>query len=94
MAARLQNAIVTSSAVSLCDRIASAREVASKFSVMESSWEVRIPLIRGMERTSRVEGEGGLERSHADGIRDWRSARLCCAMAFQGASEDIMADIW
>jgi len=90
MAARLQKAIVTCSAVTLRDLIASAIAVASYFSVMDSSAGVRIPLVRGIDRTSRTSGGGGEERSHALGIRDCLSACLRRAIATQGASEAIL----
>lgn len=90
MAARLQNAIVTSSAVSERERIASAREVASWEEVSESSCEVRMLQVCGIERTSRTSWDGGDFNSHAEGIRDWSSARLRWAIAFQGASGAIV----
>jgi hypothetical protein len=37
---------------------------------MDSSEGVKIPLVRGIDRTLRVVGGGGEESSHADGIRD------------------------
>lgn len=89
IAARLQNAMATCSAVRLPARIACAREVASWVSVISSSLELRIPEVRGMERTSRVLGEGGEERRHSLGIRDSRSACLRRAMGFQRGSADI-----
>ena len=45
-----------------------------------------MPHVRGIERTSSVLGEGRDERSHSLGMRDWRSACLRAAIAFQGAS--------
>jgi hypothetical protein len=52
---------------------------------MDSSEGVKIPLVRGIDRTLRVVGGGGEESSHADGIRDWRSCCLRWAIARQGA---------
>jgi hypothetical protein len=54
---------------------------------MDSSAGVRIPLVRGIDRTSGPSAEEGEERRHALGIRDCLSACLRRAIATHGASE-------
>lgn len=49
--------------------------------MISRSFKLRIPQVRGTERTSRVEEEGRLGRSHSFGIRDCRSACLRWAIA-------------
>lgn len=90
MAARLQNAVATCTAAYFRERMSEERDVASWEVVIVISRGVSMPLVRGTERTSSVEGDGGEDRSHAFGIRDLRSACLRAAIAFHGGSEAIV----
>lgn len=60
---------------------------------MLSSEGVRMPLVRGMERTLRTEGAGGEERSQGVGMRDCLAfclrCEICCQVEGRG---EVMVD--